>query len=30
VISGVHFISDVVGAFVFAAIEAYIVTVFLL
>lgn len=28
VISGVHFISDVVGAFVFAAIEAYIVTVF--
>ena len=30
VISGVHFISDVVGAFVFAAIEAYIVTVFFL
>lgn len=28
VISGVHFISDVIGAFVFAAIEAYIVTVF--
>ena len=30
VIAGVHFISDVVGAFVFAAIEAYIVTVFFL
>ena len=30
VISGVHFISDVVGAFVFAVIEAYIVTVFFL
>ncbi|WP_443753365.1 phosphatase PAP2 family protein [Agathobacter rectalis] len=28
VISGVHFISDVLGAFVFATIEAYIVTVF--
>ena len=30
VISGVHFISDVVGAFVFAATEAYIATVFFL
>ena len=28
--AGEHFISDVVGAFVFAVIEAYIVTVFFL